>query len=124
MNRTNIRLKIIFYFAVLIISASFAPEIRAATFTVDFTSDIIALTACTSTANDCNLRGAILKANSTTDDDTIDFAIPANAVNCTASGICTNTLNGSQLTVDAVSTAGKLTINQLDRSKQTADFRQ
>ena len=40
---------------------------------VDNTTDNASLTACTTAANDCSLRGAITTANSTTADDTISF---------------------------------------------------
>lgn len=110
MKRTNITLKTAIFIAVMILFGSLAQDSRAATYTVDSTSDVVALTSCTETPNDCNLRGAVLRANATTDDDTIDFAIPANAVGCDSSGVCTITLSGSQLTVNRISTAGKLTI--------------
>ncbi|RYX86242.1 hypothetical protein EON83_03190 [bacterium] len=44
---------------------------RAATFTVDTTTDDPTLSACTGTANDCSLRGALVQANSNPDADTI-----------------------------------------------------
>jgi hypothetical protein len=48
---------------------------RAATFTIDTTSDT-SLTACTAAPNDCSLRGALTAANLTTALDQIHFDIP------------------------------------------------
>ncbi len=68
-------------------------------FTVDTTADDATLSACTAAANDCSLRGAIGRANTTTNEaDTIDFALPAGS---------TITLTGGILTIN---TAGALTI--------------
>jgi hypothetical protein len=53
-----------------------APMASAAEFTVDTTSDL-ALTACTATAADCSLRGALTAANQTTAADSIVFDIPS-----------------------------------------------
>ena len=50
-------------------------QCRAATFTVDSTSDA-ALSACTVAAGDCSLRGAIAAANATSALDLIAFNIP------------------------------------------------
>lgn len=110
MKRTNTRLKTILFFAVLILFGSFALESRAETYTVDTTADNPDLTACTAAVNDCSLRGAITKTNSTTADDTINFAISANDSGCASGGVCTITLTNDKLTVNVVSTAGKLTI--------------
>ncbi|MDQ4042206.1 MAG: Ig-like domain-containing protein [Actinomycetota bacterium] len=55
----------------------------AATFTVDRTDDSATASACTTTPNDCSLRGAIAAANAASGPDTIDFA----------SGLTTFTLN-------------------------------
>ena len=52
------------------------PRADAATFVVDTTSDL-ALGACAAlVAADCSLRGAIIAANLSPDQDTIEFAIP------------------------------------------------
>ncbi|HBB87027.1 MAG TPA: hypothetical protein DC047_05380, partial [Blastocatellia bacterium] len=48
-----------------------------ATYNVDTTVDNAGLTGCTGAANDCSLRGAIIKANTTAGDDMITF--PAGA---------------------------------------------
>lgn len=61
----------------------------AATYVVDTTSDSGALSACTATAGDCSLRGAINRANLDAAEDTIAFAIPMSDPGCTtATGVC------------------------------------
>lgn len=62
----------ILFFGLILCGAGvfFTPEARAATRTVDTTSDNGALTACTGAANDCSLRGAI---NNAAAGDTINF---------------------------------------------------
>jgi hypothetical protein len=61
----------------------------AATFVVDTTSDSGAFGACTATAGDCSLRGAIALANLDAAADTISFAIPASDPGCaTTTGVC------------------------------------
>lgn len=61
----------------------------AATYVVDTTSDSGALSACTATAGDCSLRGAINRANLDAAEDTIAFAIPMSDPGCTAAtGVC------------------------------------
>ena len=84
----------------------------AADYTVDTTVDDATLSACTAeVANDCSLRGAINNANaSTTEADTIDFAIPTGAAGCTPGGVCTITLTGGELEINSAATAGALTI--------------
>jgi len=57
-----------------------------------------------------SLREAVITANSTAEDDTIEFAIPASDLNCTAEGVCTITLTSGELFVQSASTAGTLTI--------------
>jgi hypothetical protein len=61
----------ILFFGLMLSGGFFAPEVSAATRTVDTTSDSGALTACTGAANDCSLRGAI---NNAAAGDTINFA--------------------------------------------------
>ena len=78
-------------------------------FTVDTTADVATLSACTATANDCSLRGAIAAANGTIAADVIDFAIPAGDTNC-PSGVCTITLTGGELGIGSAATAGAVTI--------------
>ncbi len=61
----------------------------AATFTVDTTSDLVSLTACTPAPADCSLRGAIVASNDLAGADSIAFAIPSSDPGCDAgSGIC------------------------------------
>lgn len=50
-----------------------AQAAQAATYTVDTTADNAALTACTTAANDCSLRGAVINANASAGADTINF---------------------------------------------------
>jgi hypothetical protein len=57
-------------FTTILFVGLFAPGARAATRTVDTTSDNGSLTACTAAANDCSLRGAISGAAA---GDTINF---------------------------------------------------
>lgn len=78
----------------------FALSAGAATLTVTNTND----------SGAGSLRAAIATANSTTADDTIEFAIPSSDPNCTASGVCTITLTSGQLQINSTTTAGKLTI--------------
>lgn len=111
MKNTNILLKSALFLAIIILFGSLARVSRAATYMVDTTVDTVALNACTAAANDCSLRGAITKANSTSADDTIDFAIPAGDAGCTAGGVCTITLLNGELTANVTSTSGKLTIS-------------
>lgn len=88
--------------------ALWAPAmVRAATFTVDTTSDSVALTACTAAPGDCSLRGAINRANADAVTDTIAFNIPLTAENrCNAStGVCrivadTDLVVGCPVTID------------------------
>lgn len=90
--------------ACLIALFIFTAMASAATYTVDTTADSAALTACTSAANDCSLRGAVDNANLSSN-NTIDFAIPASDPNCPG-GVCTITLN-DHLVIDV---AGAMTI--------------
>jgi CSLREA domain-containing protein len=62
--------------------------------TVDTTSDNGSLTACTATANDCSLRGAISRANDSAGDDTIVFDATVFAAAQTI------TLGGSELSIN------------------------
>lgn len=61
-------------FAILL-ALSFA-HLHAATLSVDTTSDSADLTACTTAAADCPLRGAITASNVLAGVDTIEFNIP------------------------------------------------
>ena len=90
--------------ACLIALFIFTAAASAATYTVDTTADNAALSACTTTtAGDCSLRGAVGRANATTTEaDTIDFALPA--------GSNTITLTGGHLAINNAATAGALTI--------------
>src|SRR5688572_24146976 len=47
-----------------------------ATYVVDTVQDDSTLDACTAAADDCSLRGAIIKSNASSSDDRIHFAIP------------------------------------------------
>jgi hypothetical protein len=79
-------MKTAFAFALLV---AWSVSARAAIFTVDTTSDAN-LMGCSAAANDCSLRGAINKANSTSVADVVQFNIPAADPGCTASsGVCT-----------------------------------
>lgn len=80
-------------------TAVFAPDVRAANFTVTTTADSVA----------GSLRQAVLNANATAADDTIDFAIPAGDAGC-AAGVCTITLTGGELVINDAATAGTLLI--------------
>ena len=73
---------------------------QAATYTVTTTADNGA----------GSLRAAVTTANSTAADDTINFSIPSNSPNCTASGICTIILTSGELTANSTATAGSLVI--------------
>jgi hypothetical protein len=79
-----------------------ASALNAATYTVDIMTDDASLTACTSAANDCSLRGAIGNSNGTIDDDTIEF-------DAALSGT-TITLGGTEL---SIANSGDVTINGL-----------
>ncbi|MEZ5441597.1 MAG: Calx-beta domain-containing protein [Lysobacterales bacterium] len=85
---------------------------QAATFTVDTTSDNVALSACTTAAADCSLRGAISASNALAGPDTIEFNIPASEPGCSAvTGICrievASTLQIAQgLTIDGYTQPG------------------
>ena len=65
-------------------SALFTNSAFAATFAVDRTDDTAAAQACTAAANDCSLRGAVMKANSIIGNDTI--SVPAGTYNITIPG--------------------------------------
>ncbi|MCA1622625.1 MAG: carboxypeptidase-like regulatory domain-containing protein [Acidobacteria bacterium] len=72
-----------------------AESASAATYTVINTND----------SGAGSLRAAIISANSTADNDTINFAIPASSCS-----VCTITLTSGELAVNSASTAGTLTI--------------
>lgn len=106
-------------------------SINAATFTVDTTTDDVALSACTdATANDCSLRGAITAANVTTGADII--ILPAETYTLTVAStnedanadgdldITANsgiTLNGAnaRTTIIQAGTVGGVNGNGIDR---------
>jgi hypothetical protein len=75
-----------------IVTIIFTGQINAATYTVDNNSDDGTLTACTSSPNDCSLRGAITNANYSPNDDLETDLIEFNAA-------MTITLGGTPLTV-------------------------
>ena len=62
-------------YLVTILIITLSPITKAATFTVDTTSDA-SLSACTAAPDDCSLRGAINAANATPAADDIHFNIP------------------------------------------------
>jgi hypothetical protein len=63
-----------------------------------------------------SLRQAILDANNSVEDDSINFAIPTNDPNCAAGGVCTITLTSGELVVNAISTAGEVKITNATNS--------
>ena len=86
-------MKTLFLRALLLLAA--APA-SAAIYTVDTTTNNVALSACTAAPNDCSLRGAVDKAQSAASpgNDTIAFDIPVDDPNCdAATGVCTLTLD-------------------------------
>ena len=93
-------------FAIFIGIIAAAQTVSAATYTVDTTMDNGALTACTATANDCSLRGAITAANNTTANDTISFdaTVFASARTITLTG-------GADGELQIAGGSGTLTIN-------------
>ena len=64
----------------------------------------------TSNTGPGSLRAAIDQANTTIDDDIINFSIPSTDLGCSASGVCTIALTTGELAINAVSTAGRLSI--------------
>jgi hypothetical protein len=78
----------------------FSVGVQAATFTVTTTAD----------SGAGSLRAAVAAANATTENDTINFAIPAGDAGCTAGGVCTITLMSGELNIRSVSSAGSLMI--------------
>lgn len=77
------------------IAACFSLPAAAATLVVDNTSDNPALQACTGSANDCSLRGALIRTQrDLPGEDTIAFDIPAPSDSgcVAATGVCTITL--------------------------------
>jgi hypothetical protein len=61
-----------------------AVNLAVTTFTVDRFDDVASATACTAAANDCSLRGAVIKANATAGTDTI--SVPAGTYTLTIGG--------------------------------------
>ena len=95
----------------------FTAVASAATYTVDTTVDDATLSACTDSANDCSLRGAIGRANTTTNEaDTIDFALPAGST-ITLTGGDLNILNGSALTITNSTGASNILISGNNASR-------
>lgn len=80
--------------------AGFSVGAQAATYTVSTTAD----------SGAGSLRDAIITANSTIEDDIINFSIPASDPGCNASSVCTITLTSGEIVINATSTAGRLTI--------------
>ena len=66
-------------------------------YVVDTVSDDPGLSACTTGAGDCSLRGAVAAANSSAGYDAIHFDIPAGSC---PGGVCTITLTGGPLSID------------------------
>ena len=92
-------------FAVFILTLMAQP-VSAATITVTNAAD----------SGAGSLRQAVADANSTPDNDTINFNIPVAAPNCDLSGVCTITLTGGVIPVQAA--GGSLTIaNQTGAGK-------
>jgi CSLREA domain-containing protein len=83
---------------VLFLALIFPRGAQAATFVVDTTADDPTKTACTASPDDCSLRGAIIKANTTLGDDVI--TLPA--------GVYTLTVPGTD---ESASANGNLDIN-------------
>lgn len=75
------------------------PPATAATLIVDNTSDDPARQACTAAANDCSLRGALIKTQrDLPGEDTVAFDIPMSDPGCVAAtGVCTITLSTDSL---------------------------
>jgi hypothetical protein len=71
--------------SVLILALEASPARASTTFTVDRDDDSAA-SACTSASDDCSLRGAISKANTTAGADSIDFASGITTVTLTIAG--------------------------------------
>jgi CSLREA domain-containing protein len=94
----------------LVMSIACTSIASAATYTVTKTAD----TNGTCSFGNCSLREAIAAANSTPDNDTINFNIPTSDSGCSG-GVCTITLNSSfgQLTINSASTSGTLTITNV-----------
>ena len=78
---------------------------HAATYVVDSIDDSN-LTACTAAANDCTLRGAINRANSSAGADTINFAIPGEGVQTILSPSVLPALTDSATTIDGYTQSG------------------
>jgi hypothetical protein len=78
----------------------FTISAQAAAYTVTTTAD----------SGAGSLRDAIATANSTVEDDIINFSIPLSDPGCNASSVCTITLTSGELVINAISTAGRLTI--------------
>ncbi len=99
-------------FALSAVALSAPGVVRAATFTVDTTSDSVALTACTAAPDDCSLRGAITRANADAVTDTIAFNIPVPGPGCNAdTGVCrivavTDLVVGCPATIDGYTQPG------------------
>lgn len=84
-----------------------AQSISAATYTVTTTAD----------SGAGSLRQAVLDANATVDNDTIDFNIPAASCNATT-GVCTITLSSTEI---VIANNGSLTINGTGADRLTID---
>jgi hypothetical protein len=94
------------FILVIILLNCFLATVQAAMFTVTNTLD----------NGTGSLRQAVADANATPDADTINFNIPSTDPNCDANGVCTITLTGGVITVQAA--GGSLTIaNQTGASK-------
>jgi predicted outer membrane repeat protein len=98
------------------------PGNAAAPYVVDTISDDVALSACTSAPNDCSLRAAVLIANSSAADDTINFdsslagqTIVLNSATAPYTGQLNIAVNGS-LTINGLG-SNQLTISGNNTSR-------
>jgi hypothetical protein len=71
------------------------PVAHALAFEVDTSADNPALTACTAAPNDCSLRGAITRANTNPDLDTITFDAVTNGTPIVLDGAASDDANAS-----------------------------
>jgi hypothetical protein len=81
--------------AVLVLAAAPLPATTAQTLVVDTTVDNPALMTCNAAANDCSLRGAILKAKTISGHDTITFDPSTNGTPFVLAGTADDDANAS-----------------------------
>jgi hypothetical protein len=94
-------IRVIFLFFIFLF---FVDSAMSATYTVTTTAD----------SGAGSLRDAIAQANSTSEDDTIDFNITSGC----SGGVCTITLTSGTLVINSASTAGSLTITNAGGSQR------